>query len=134
VKPSARVRVTIEGVSPSGRAALENGAPYLRTLAGLSAMTFEDNVALRAGVVTRLFKDVRVHIEMPHGDHAAEIAKLRRQVEAKQRELAGADAKLGNRGFLEKAAASVVDETRSRRDSLAAELARLAATLKELDG
>jgi valyl-tRNA synthetase len=134
LKPSAKVQVTIEGAGPGDRASLEQNAGYVRSLAGLSGLAFADTVARGPDVVTRLLREIRVHIEMPHSDHAAEIAKLRKTLETKQREAAAVGAKLENEAFVAKAAAAVVDQARSRRDSLAAEIAKLEATLRELGG
>ena len=110
MKPSARVQVTIEGAGPAERASLERDAAYVRTLAGLSGLSVRGRPsARRPDVVTRLFGEIRVHIEMPHADHAAEIEKLRKTLDEKRRESAGVDAKLANEAFLAKAAAAVVE-------------------------
>jgi valyl-tRNA synthetase len=134
LKPSAKVEVTIEGAGPAQRASLERNEGHVRALAGLSGLAFADSVARRPDVVTRLLGDVRVHIEMPQGDHAAEIAKLRKALDDKRRESAGVDAKLSNEAFLARAAAAVVEQTRARRGTLSAEIARLESTLQELEG
>jgi valyl-tRNA synthetase len=134
LKPSAKVQVTIEGAGAAERASLERNAPYVRALAGLSGLAFADAVARQPDLVTRVFGEMRVHIEMPHSDRAAEIAKLHRTLDAKRRESAGIDAKLANEAFLAKAAPAVVDQTRARRESLAAEIATIEGTLKELEG
>jgi valyl-tRNA synthetase len=60
-------------------------------------------------------------------------AKLQRRW-TRSGESAGVDAKLASDAFLVKAATAVVEQTRARRDSLAAEIARLEGTLKELEG
>ena len=134
LKPSAKVHVTIEGAAPGERASLERNAAYVRALAGLSGLTFADALARTPDVVTRLLREIRVHIEMPHSDHAAEIAKLQKTLGEKRREAAGVDAKLANPAFVSKAAGAVVDQVRSRRDGLAAEIARIETTLRELGG
>ncbi|MBE3072640.1 MAG: hypothetical protein IMZ67_06660 [Acidobacteria bacterium] len=134
VKPSARVGVTIEGSGPAEQAALEGLSGYLRSLAGLSSLAFAETVAVRPDLVTRLLGEIRVHIDMPHTDHAAEVAKLRKALEEKQRELVRVEGLLANEGFLAKAAAAVVDATRARRECVVAEIAKLDATVKELEG
>ena len=134
VKPSARVGVTTEGAGPDERRALERLAGYVRSLAGLSSLTFAESVAARPDRVTRLYGEIRVHIDMPHGDHAGELAKLHKTLAEQQAELARVETQLGNEAFVAKAPAAVVEAARGRRDRLTAEMAKARATIKELEG
>jgi valyl-tRNA synthetase len=64
-------------------------------------------------------------------DLAAERARLAKDLAAAQKEIAGAEAKLGNEGFLSKAPEAVVEKIRTRLAEARADVARIAA---QLDG
>ncbi|MBO0871122.1 MAG: valine--tRNA ligase, partial [Micromonosporaceae bacterium] len=65
-------------------------------------------------------------------DVAAERARLAKDRAAAEKELAGAQAKLGNASFLDKAPEHVVAKIRERHAAAEAELARIASALDAL--
>ena len=84
----------------------------LRALAGgaVEPRRSRRRVAVRPDLVTRLLREMRVHIDMPHGDHAAELAKLHRKLEEQQRRAGhGSTRQLANEDFVAKAPAAVVE-------------------------
>ncbi|WP_291297498.1 valine--tRNA ligase [Elioraea sp.] len=67
-------------------------------------------------------------------DLAAERARLGREIAKQQDEIKRLDAKLGNPGFVSRAAEEVVEETREKRAAAAATAARLEAALARIAG
>jgi valyl-tRNA synthetase len=67
-------------------------------------------------------------------DVDAEIARLKKAVEKTQIQLAGAEKKLANAGFLEKAGEQVVQKEREKRDELSRRIDKMTGYLAELFG
>jgi valyl-tRNA synthetase len=71
---------------------------------------------------------------MPKADRGAELEKLRKKLAETEREIAGIEAKLANESFLSKAPATLVDDTRARRQALAVQLEKIRHTIGEMGG
>jgi len=132
VKPSARISAIIEGADLGQHRVLDVLGDYLRTLAGLDTFHFADHVASDPDTVTRVHRQLRVHIHMPHTDRKAEVEKLRKSLEENARELAGVEARLANESFVSRAPAEVVQGARDRRAALITQRDRISRTLREL--
>ncbi len=65
-------------------------------------------------------------------DFVAERARLGREIEKAEKEMAGLDARLGNPSFIERAPAEVIDENRARRAELRARADKLTAAIASL--
>jgi valyl-tRNA synthetase len=63
-----------------------------------------------------------------------ERARLSREIEKQESEIAKLDKKLANQQFLAKAPAEVVSEQRERREEAAAASAKIAAALAQISG
>jgi valyl-tRNA synthetase len=133
VKPSERLKAVIEGAGEGLRHAFERQDEYIRLLAGLESLGFEDVVSRDQGTVTRVFEGVRVHVRLPAFDVKAEIEKVRRQLDGKLKEIEALERKLSNDSFVERAPGTVVAEARERRHSLGMQRDGLEATLRELE-
>ncbi len=134
VKPSARITASVEGAGDVSRAVLDRYRPYLMTLAGLTAFDLVGAAPSGEDVVTRVVNDLRVHIQMPHTDRAAEIEKLTKHHAETVKQIGSIDQKLSNEAFVGKAPAHVVDQARRRRQELAVEQRKIEDTLRELSG
>ena len=135
VKPSARIDVAIEGADAYQRRVLSDLASYIEVLGGL--VHFDPTAAsLPTGpdVIARVFRDLRVHIRMPAGDHGAEVARLRKHLAETERKRAALAEKLENPAFKARAPAEVFEDARIRLHNLELQLEKLRATLKELEG
>jgi valyl-tRNA synthetase len=135
LKPSARVRATLEGATDAQRETLAELRGYALALSGLTALEFGGPAGAEApdvDVVTRVHEDLRVHILMPRADRGAEIEKLRKQLAEADREIDSLDGKLANESFVSRAPAQVVEGARARRESLAAQRRKLQDTLREI--
>jgi valyl-tRNA synthetase len=133
VKPSVKLMATLEGARPEQQKTLTEQMRYVLSLAGLTAFDFASSAPTGEDVVTRVFQDLRVHIQMPHIDRSAELEKMRKQLADKSREIANIDAKLSNETFVSRAPAHIVDGARAQREKLVAEQRKIEETLKELE-
>ena len=118
--PAQRLPLVVAG--PRGRA--EAHAPYLRTLAKLSAVETVD--ALPAGAVApvQIVGEFRLMLKV-EVDVAAERERLDREIARVDGEARKAAGKLGNASFVDRAPAAVVAQERERLAGFEATLARL---------
>ncbi len=135
VKPSERISATVEGAGACAARVLGEQKGYVLALAGMTSLAFSDAAPTPAEgteIVTRVFNDLRVHIQMPRADRGAELEKLRKKVADTEREMVSIDGKLANESFVSRAPAKVVDDTRTRRSALEVQLQNLQDTLREM--
>ena len=135
VKPSERISATVEGAGAFAARVLGEQKGYVLALAGMTSLAFSDAAPTPAEgteIVTRVFNDLRVHIQMPQADRGAELEKLRKKVADTEREMVSIDGKLVNENFVSRAPAKVVDDTRTRRSALEVQLQNLQDTLREM--
>jgi valyl-tRNA synthetase len=135
VKPSERISATVEGAGAFAVRVLGEQKGYVLALAGMTSLAFSDAAPTPAEgteIVTRVFNDLRVHIQMPQADRGAELEKLRKKVADTEREMVSIDGKLANESFVSRAPAKVVDDTRTRRSALEVQLQNLQDTLREM--
>ena len=135
VKPSERIGVTIEGADAAQTRALTELGGYLTALAGLNALGFGEaapSAAPGTEIVTRVYTNLRVHIQMPEADRGAELEKAKKKLADVEREIGSIEAKLANESFVSRAPAKVVDDSRARRESLLVQKEKLIHTLHEM--
>jgi valyl-tRNA synthetase len=128
VKPGQRVPARLSGVD------LGTLAPSVTALARLEAAG--ESFAASASIEVAL-PDGTVHVELDLSgtvDLVAERKRLEKDLAVARKELAGCDAKLGNANFTDKAPAEVVAKITTRRDTAAADIARITARLETFGG
>jgi len=133
VPPKARVPLLVREAGPAIQARLGSHAEALARLARLAPVGATDGAAT-AGAVPIVLDDTTVVLPLADViDIAEERARLQREVDKAEGEIAKIDRKLGNENFLAKAPAEVVAEQHERRaeavqmrDKLTSALARLA--------
>jgi valyl-tRNA synthetase len=131
VKPGQRVPARLSGVDEAGLGAL---TPSVTSLARLEAAG--ESFAASASIEVAL-PDGTVHVELDLSgtvDLVAERKRLEKDLAVARKELSGCDAKLGNANFTDKAPAEVVAKIKMRRDTAAADIARLTARLETFGG
>jgi valyl-tRNA synthetase len=115
----------------SGDAALLNSfAPYLQALAKLSEMTVLDTLPDTDAAVA-IVGDFKLMLKVEI-DVAAERERLDKEIARLSGEIAKAQGKLGNAGFVERAPAHVVEQERKRLDDFGAMLEKLRAQRSRL--
>ncbi|KHJ70621.1 valine--tRNA ligase [Rhodococcus sp. Chr-9] len=129
LKPSQKVAARLVGVEDADLVAQ---VPAVQSLARLTAP--EDSFSATASIEVRLSRaTVTVELDTSGSiDVGAEIARLRKDLAAAEKELTGTSAKLSNEAFLAKAPDQVVEKIRGRKQIAEEEIARITARLKEL--
>ena len=133
VPPSRKLTLLIEGAGADERALLETHADYVRRLARLDSFTFADSVERDRDTVRRVVR--QMHLYLPLAgiiDTAAEITRLRRDLDKIAKQLRSLDGKLGNPKFRERAAPDVVAEAEALRQAALVRRDQLEGILAEL--
>jgi valyl-tRNA synthetase len=129
LKPGQKVAARLSGVEELG---LAEHVPAVRSLAKVTAP--EDGFTSSASIEVGLTGgNVDVELDLSGAiDVEAERKRLAKDLAAAEKELTGADKKLGNESFLAKAPAEVVDKIKARRETAEADIARITARLEAL--
>jgi valyl-tRNA synthetase len=132
VAPSARFPLTVTSAS---REVLEQHATLVTSLAGLSEVTFEDELEDRPGWSTIVLSGGQAQVELAGLiDVDAEVARIDKELAKAQGDLRGVDGKLGNASFVDKAPAQVVQQQRDRKADLERTIGELASRRDALAG
>ncbi|MEU5840237.1 valine--tRNA ligase [Rhodococcus sp. NPDC047139] len=129
LKPSQKVAARLTGIADADLAAQ---VPAVQSLARLTEA--DEAFSATASIEVRLqLATVTVELDTSGSiDVGAEIARLRKDLAAAEKELAGTTGKLSNDAFLAKAPEQVVEKIRGRKQIAEEEIARITARLKEL--
>jgi valyl-tRNA synthetase len=109
VAPSQRIPLLVAGQAGGAHEA----APYIQFLARLSAIDFVGPHLPEADAPVAVVGDLRLMLKI-EVDRAAERERLSKEMQRLESEVAKAQAKLGNAGFVERAPAHVVAQERER--------------------
>ncbi len=135
VPPSKKITAIIDETDAGARAMLEQYAPFVRQLAGLSQLEFRRDVAASPDTVTRVLEHAHVYVPLAGVvDRQPEIDRLRKELAGLAKEAEHLAGKLATAGFVERAPASVIDESRARLGQIAERRHRLEIMLAELGG
>jgi len=133
LNPGTRVPLLVQGDAGF----IDQAGPVLKALARLSELRpFDDEAsfgqaAAMAPVTTAAELRLALHVEI---DVAAERERLGKEISRLQGEIAKAEAKLGNAGFVQRAPAAVVEQERQRVAGFSADLSRLQDQQRRLAG
>ncbi len=133
IPPAKPLPVLLANTSEADREKLAANRHYLEFLARTESITVLDDEASAPESATALVGEMKVLVPMAGLiDKEAEIARLSKEIEKKQKDVERTDAKLANPQFVERAPAAVVEkerakltEMRSALDSLREQLARI---------
>ena len=134
VPPGAKIALLLKDASDAAQQRVERQRDIVERLARLTRIDFIDGVVPGGSVQIVLDEATAV---LPLGeviDVAQERARLAREVEKLQSEIAKMDKKLSNEQFLAKAPPEVVADQRERREEAAATEAKIAMALAQIAG
>jgi len=132
VPPGARIPLILKGASAGTRDRIAAHRALIDRLARLSDLRFGD--AVPAGSIQDVVGEATIVLPLADViDLDREKARLRKEIDRADGEIAKIDKKLSNRGFVAKAPSEVVEENRERREEAEQARARLAEALKRLE-
>ena len=133
VPPAKRAHVTVV-TTPAQEAICAEAAPYLNKLASASTIEVRlDKVGIDSGAVSIVSKLGEAYIPMNELiDIAKELERLEKEKKRWEGEVARANGKLNNQGFMAKAPEKVVEEERGKLKNAEEMLAKVAARIEEM--
>ncbi len=132
VEPKVKVPINVFVYDASIRSLFEQNLVAIERLANVETITFvQESLAKLPGARSTSRFDVHVIFEKKI-DVAAERARLTKEVEKTEKQLAIAQARLGDEQFLSKAPVHVVEGLRKQVDELTIARGKMLAQLKEL--
>jgi valyl-tRNA synthetase len=130
---SAQVPLLLTGTSAETRARAERWAEFIRRLARVSEISFADaapqgsvQLVVRGEVAALPLKGII--------DLSAERARLDKEMQKAEADIARVDAKLTNANFVARAPEEVVEEEKEKREEALARKAKIAEALERLKG
>jgi len=134
VPNKSAVTVRVRNPAPETRARLETHAELIRRMARLEAVETTDSAPPK-GSAQFLIDGAEAHMPLADIiDTEREHARLKKEIEKIDSDLAKLDQKLANEQFLAKAPAEVVEEQRERRAQAATAREKLATAMERLTG
>ncbi len=132
VPPGAKIPLILKGASAETRGRVAEHRVLIDRLARLSDIGFGD--AVPAGSIQDVVGEATIVLPLADViDLEQERARLQKEIDRADGEIAKIDKKLSNRGFIAKAPADVVEENRERREEAEQARAKLAEALKRLE-
>ena len=134
VSEGASISLVLGGLAAEGRAEVRAQASWLRLLARVSEVEFGEGEGRGLGASTVLRDGTEVFLPLEGlVDLDRETGRLRREIERLTGQVEGADRKLGNRNFVERAPDAVVDRERQKLAAFRAQRAKLVEKLAVLE-
>ncbi len=128
-------KVTLYAITQNKKP-LKNGSVYIIKLAGVSDIQIiEDKTQLPKQVVSQVIDGFELFV--PLGDlvdFEQELERLKGELNTVEKEIARANGKLSNNGFLEKAPKALVDSERAKLDKYIDMRDKIKAQIKDLNG
>ncbi len=126
ISPSKSLSVSLQSGTETDQRYLETHRPYLHKLARLESISWLEPDEQAPESATALVGQMKILIPMTGLiDKKAETARLTREIEKLQKDLARSEAKLANPDFVDKAPATVVEKERSRVTEMQATMSKL---------
>ena len=131
VVPSKRLHLYIRPAAKQKQ--IEQSSIYIEKLAGAEEITFVGKAASFEKVVSLVSAGGEVFIPMGElVDKQKEIARLEKEAADVKSEIARAEGKLGNKGFVEKAPAKLIEQEKEKLAKYKEMLAKLNGRMEEL--
>ena len=113
IKPGKPLPVLLQNGTDEDKTRLETNVHYLKTLAKVESVEWLDTTAEAPESATALVGEMKLLIPMAGLiDKDAEIARLSKDIDKRQKDIARLDGKLSNASFVDKAPEAVVEKER----------------------
>ena len=131
--PSKKVKLY---VITENKKAIKNGAIYISKLSGVSDIQFvEDKADIQEKVVAQVIEGVEMFIPLGElVDLDKELDRLKKELHLTENEIARANSKLSNNGFLDKAPKALVDNERAKLNKYIDIRDKIMSQIKDLEG
>ncbi|MGB7258293.1 MAG: valine--tRNA ligase, partial [Pseudolabrys sp.] len=130
---TAQIPLVLAGVSAETNARAERWAEFIKRLARVSEIS--SVASAPQGAVQLLVRGEVAALPLKGViDLAAERARLAKEMQKADADIARSDAKLNNPKFMERAAEEVVEEEKEKREEAVARKAKIAEALERLKG
>ncbi|MBW2101909.1 MAG: hypothetical protein JRH05_04410 [Deltaproteobacteria bacterium] len=134
IPPSKNVSVVMDIPDPQDALVLRRNEAHIMTLAKVDSLEIEAGARKPEGSATAVYGENQIHVLLKGLlDFGEERKRLRKEIAKVEKEMAAAERKLGNRGFLEKAPAEIVAEVRERVEGFKQRLEKLTRNLEFFD-
>lgn len=131
IPPSKNVSVVMDIPDPQDALMLRRNEAHIMTLAKVDRLEIEAGARKPEGSATAVYGENQIHVLLKGLlDFGEERKRLRKEIAKVEKEMAAAERKLGNRGFLEKAPAEIVAEVRERVEGFKQRLEKLTRNLE----
>ena len=134
ISPSKAIPVLLLSENAQEKNQINSHAVFLQNLSHISSITWLDDEAKVPASSTAIIGQTKLFIPIAGLiDKAAERARLAKEIEKNQQELAKATSKLANQDYVQKAPVAVVDKERARVNDLTVTIAKLTASAHMLE-
>ncbi len=126
IHPSKKVDIHIEMPDDAQRETLLTNLGYIKNLARTEQVRIEKNLPKPDASATAVFEDNQIHILLKGIiDFDEERARINKEINKVQKEIAGSEKKLSNKGFLEKAPDDVIEKVKEKVSTFRVQLKKL---------
>jgi valyl-tRNA synthetase len=134
IKPGIRINMLLQGASQQEQERFAVYEPYINFLGRVDSTEFVDAKADVPESATALVGEAKILVPLAGLiDKDAEIARLTKDIEKSKKELQGIESKLGNKNFVDKAPAAVVEQSKTRQQELEKVIDELQEQLKKIE-
>jgi valyl-tRNA synthetase len=135
IHPSKKVDIHIEMPEDSLRETLLANLSYVKNLARVENVKIEKKLPKPEASVTAVFEGNQIHILLKGIiDFDEEKARINKEIAKVKKEIGGAEKKLSNKGFLEKAPDDVIEKVKEKVSTLQTRLNKLEENLSFFEG
>ncbi|KPK49345.1 MAG: valine--tRNA ligase [Thiotrichales bacterium SG8_50] len=134
IKPGIRLNMLLQGASQQEQERFAVYEPYINFLGRVDSTEFVDAKADVPESATALVGEAKILVPLAGLiDKDAEIARLTKDIDKSKKELQGIESKLGNKNFVDKAPAAVVEQSKTRQQELETVIDELQEQLKKIE-
>ena len=113
ISPSRKVNIVIDVADTKDENILKNNLSHIRTLAGVDEISIVSGAPKPDASVSSMFGQNQVHLLLKGLiDFQEEKKRLKKAIKKIEKDIGVSNKKLGNKGFLEKAPADIIEEVR----------------------